>query len=283
MTNDLIIVKQLPVIEEQLIQVKANIEQRVSAVLSLACTEDTYKEVKKERAALNKEYKTLEDKRLEVRRAILAPYEQFEALYKDCAGNIYAEADRQLKARISEVEDGLKKQKFDDVNAYFEEYRISRNIEDGLVTFSDSAIKVGISDSRKNLREQAKAYLDRIADELALIEVQENKDEVLVEYRCSLNVAQAITIVAERYKAIEEQRQRREAASAASAAREAARDRVEAIVIQEQEDPVLLPPVMEDASDEKSFATSFRVTGTLSQLKALKQFLIDGGYEYEQL
>lgn len=125
MTEDLIVVRQLPVIEDQLREIKASVETRVGEVLSLACTEDTYKTVKKARSELNKEYAELERRRKEVKSAILAPYEKFEALYKECAGDLYARADGQLKVRISEVETGLKQQRLDDVQAYFEEYRQS--------------------------------------------------------------------------------------------------------------------------------------------------------------
>ena len=56
MENGLIIVKQLPVIEDQLAAVKESITERVNQALSLVCTEDTYKDIKKVRAELNKEY-----------------------------------------------------------------------------------------------------------------------------------------------------------------------------------------------------------------------------------
>ena len=69
MENELIVVKQLPIIEDQLRKIRKNVEQRVNVALSLVCTEDTYKEVKKERATLNKEYQELEARRLEVRRS----------------------------------------------------------------------------------------------------------------------------------------------------------------------------------------------------------------------
>ena len=72
MENNLIVVKQLPIIEDQLRQVKASVDERVAQVLALACTEATYKDVKKARAELNKEFQDLEARRREVKKAILA-------------------------------------------------------------------------------------------------------------------------------------------------------------------------------------------------------------------
>ncbi len=296
MDHNLIVVRQLPVIEDQLRQVKANIEARVSSVLSLACTEETCKEVKKARAELNKEYAELEQRRKEVKAAILAPYQEFEALYKECAGDLYSAADAQLKARIAEVESGLRQQRLDDVQSYFDEYRQSLHIDGKLVSFANSGIKITLSESRKALRLKAKCFLDRIAGDLAMIETQEHKDEILVEYRRTLDASQAITAVSNRHKAMAEERKRREEVAAAQAARAAAQAKVEKAVAEDAAPdapaptlPPMQPPVaaapQPDAPmpGEKRYALSFRVTGTLEKLKALKKFLIDGGYQYEQL
>lgn len=296
MTQDIIVVKQLPVIEDQLREVKASIQRRVDEALSMACTEDTYKSVKKIRAELNKEYKELEDRRKEVKAAILAPYEKFDALYKECAGDLYSDADAQLKKRITEVEDGLKAQRTVEAEAYFNEYLKSINIPDGFITFATSGIKVSLSESRKAMYTKVRAVLDRIAEDLALIETQEHKEEILVEYRKVRNVSQTVIAVDERHKEMEVERQRREQAAAERAARVAARSKVEQVVTEDAElnPPVATPvealvatpaPASEGnaAAEEKVFSTAFRVNGTLDQLRALKRFLEDGGYTYEQL
>lgn len=92
MNSDLIVVRQLPIIEDQLRQVKATVEARVGEALSLACTEETRQAVKEARSALNKEFGELEARRKEVKASIMAPYEAFEALYKECAADIYRDA-----------------------------------------------------------------------------------------------------------------------------------------------------------------------------------------------
>ena len=94
MDQDLIVVKQLPVIEDQLIAVKESIETRVKEATSLICTEDNYKDVKKVRADLSKEYQEMETRRKAVKAAIIAPYDQFEKIYKDCVGDAYARIRR---------------------------------------------------------------------------------------------------------------------------------------------------------------------------------------------
>lgn len=295
MNNDLIVVRQLPIIEDQLRQIKASVEERVNQALALACTEETRATVKAERAALNKEYAELETRRKEVKATILAPYEAFEALYKECAGDIYKNADAQLKARITEVEDGLRQQKADEVIAYFNEYRESIGIASDMVNFAMAGIRITMSESKKSLKAKAKDFLDRIAGDLAVIDVQEHKDEILVEYKRTLNVSQAITTVDQRLKAVEAERQRREELAAREAAKVAVQEKVEQIAMEEtvaeppEETPVSTPVVIEPSEVQsaetapKQYSTAFRVTGTLDELKALKKFLTEGGYTYEQL
>lgn len=294
MENNLIVIKQLPVIEDQLQAVKQSIEERVSIALSLVCTEDTYKDIKKVRSELNKEYQELEKRRKEVKAQILKPYESFEGIYKECAGDLYARADNQLRQKINEVEDGLRKQKEEDLAAYFAEYRESLHIAEDFVSLDKAGIRVGLSDSKTALRKKAAEFLDRIASDLQVIETLETRDEVLPEYRQSYNLSSAMLIVDNRHKLIEAERVRREEArarmEAERAAAEAAAQAVQEAVQKEaapQEAPEAVPvpvampdPEATEPQPVKIYSVTFQVRGTLEQLKALKDFLVEGGYEY---
>ena len=65
--KDLIIVKQLPQIEEHLKDLSTEIEEKVENAKSLVCTEESVKIVKQVRADLNKEFKELETQRKTVK------------------------------------------------------------------------------------------------------------------------------------------------------------------------------------------------------------------------
>ena len=56
-SDELIVIKQLPIIEEQLHKIKNRLEEEVKYALSLECTEDTLQDVKKSRTYLNKVFK----------------------------------------------------------------------------------------------------------------------------------------------------------------------------------------------------------------------------------
>lgn len=277
MNNEIIKVTQLPIIVEQLHEVKAEVTEKVEQALSLVCTEDTVKDVKKVRSDLNKELKDYEERRKAVKKAIMTPYEQFEAVYKDCISDTYKKADSELKNKIDSVENELKAQKIAEVKAYFDEYLQSKGID--FVTFESTHINVTLSASMKSLKEQAKAFVDKIVDDLNLIDTQEHKDEILYEYRASLNVSNAITTVANRYKAIEEAKAREEERKAREQAEAEAAAKVESVV--EAVAPPTVEPIAPPVEEEKTYTLKFTVRGTMPQLKALKEFLNNGGYDYE--
>lgn len=280
MSNEIIVVKQLPVIEQQLAQIKEQVAERVKAATSLVVTEDTVKAVKKARTELNAEFKAWEDKRKEVKTAVMTPYEKFEAVYKDCISDSYKAADKDLKQKIDEVEQELKSKKATEVKSYFEEYLASKDID--FVTYEQAGINVTLSASLKSLKEQAKTFIDRIVSDLALIETfTDLKAEILVEYKKSLNVSDAITGVKARAKAVQEEQARQEAEAEKRAAEA---QRVEAIKAAIPEAPAAVEAPTEQTAapaPEQKLCIRFTVKGTKEQLIALKKFLNEGGYIYE--
>lgn len=307
-STEIIVVKQLPVIEEQLRTVKMNIQRRVADVLGMECTEDTYKAVKRARAELNAEYRDLETRRKEVKAKIEAPYKAFEAVYKDCAADIYAKADRVLAEKIGAVENGLKQSKANALLEYFNEYRQSLNLPEDLADFRFAGINVTLTASEKSLKAQAKTFLDRLCDDLSLIQRYPECDEIIHEYRQCRNVAKAVQIVYDRHAQIDAERRRREEEQEAF---RKAQEHIAAVESAIEEEQFAAPEAVEDPAEKfhepvpkaipeenvpgearvepqvpvypQIYSVSFRVSGTLEQLKAMKKFLIDGGYTYEQL
>ena len=109
--KELIVVKQLPLIEENLKQISVEIDEKVKNAKSLICTEETVKEVKQVRADLDKEFKELETQRKLVKEQILAPYMQFEEIYKQYVSDKYRNADIELKNKVDSTENELKVKK----------------------------------------------------------------------------------------------------------------------------------------------------------------------------
>lgn len=279
MKNEIIVVKQLPEIEEHLQAIKEEVNAKVKTALSLVCTEDTVKEVKKVRTSLNKDLKDFEERRKAVKKAIMTPYEAFETVYKDCVSDTYKKADVELKKKIDGIENELKERKRTEVKEYFDEYLTATGID--FVTFENAHINVTLSASKKSLKEQAKTFIDRVCDDLALIDTQEHKNEILYEYKQSLNVSGAITAVTNRYKAIEEAKAREEERKAREQAKAEAVAKVEAVAPPVAVTSPAVEPIAPPVEEEKTFKMTFTVKGTMAQLKELKKFIIEKGIEIE--
>ncbi len=286
MIKDLIEVKQLPVIEEQLRSVSTVIDERVKNATSLVCTEESVKTIKEIRAELNKEYKEFESKRKLVKEQVLKPYNDFENVYKECISDKFRNADIILKGKIDNIENELKAKKEKEIKDYFEEYKEANNID--FITYGQARINVTLSASMKSLKEQAKQFIDKIVDDLKLIETQEHKAEILVEYKQTLNVSQAITSVTNRFKAIEEEKKRQEELKQRQTEK-AQRIAEQNIKMQEEAtkkalNNFVVPEVLQTPVEEKQeeiLTLKFTVRGTRTKLKELKQFLENGGYDYE--
>lgn len=200
MNKDIIVIEQLPIISQNLMAIKAKVDARTARAASLICTEDTVKEVKKERAELNKEFATLENERKRVKSAILKPYEEFEAVYKECVSAAYKAADETLKGKITDVENGLKAERQAAFNEYFERKRVESGID--FVEPEQVGVKITLSGSAESYKQAADAFFDKVMAELSTIDKMTDKDEILYEYKQTLDLGQAIAAVTNRKAAL---------------------------------------------------------------------------------
>lgn len=203
---DLIVINQLPVISEQLDKVKAEIQRRTAFADTVTVSEENRQEIKKMRAAMNAEKSRLDEVYKKALEAVIAPIQVVQDKYKDCVG-LYTKANSQLKAKIDVIEDGLKLEKENSVKEYFEELVTAKKID--FISFERLGLKITLSVSEKKLKEQVNNIVERVATDLKAIEIQENKEEILVEYKKSLNVSEAVSIVDARHKAIQAEKERK--------------------------------------------------------------------------
>jgi len=124
-------------------------------------------------------------------------------------------------------------------------------------------ITLGISD--KKLQEQTKDFLDKVNDDLTLIDSQEHKEEILIEYKKNLNASQSITMIVNRYKELEEMKKKQEELKQV---KEAEKENVQRV------EQVLSAPTKIEikTNDEEILQIAFSVRGTREKLKELVQF-----------
>lgn len=228
---DLIVINQLPIISEQLDKVKDEIKRRTAFADTVTVSEENRQEIKKIRAAMNAEKSRLDEVYKKALEAVIAPIQVVQDKYKDCVG-LYTKANSQLKAKIDVIEDGLKLEKENSVKEYFEELVTAKKID--FISFERLGLKITLSVSEKKLKEQVNNIVERVATDLKAIEIQENKEEILVEYKKSLNVSEAVSIVDARHKAIQAEKERK-AKQAEQRARELAAAKAVEDVARQQE------------------------------------------------
>lgn len=275
--NDLIVVRQLPIIEEQLRAASQDIDAKTQEAMSLVCTEDTVKAVKKTRTELNKRFAAFEEQRKAVKAAVLGPYETFERTYKECISAKFQTADGSLKKKIDSTESALLEDKLSGIRAYYEEYAQSVHVD--FAPFERSGVHVVLSTSAKSAKEQCKAFLDRVAADVEAIGHMDGPEEIMAEYRKRLDLPGSMLTVSNRRKAIEEERQRREARAQAAEAEHQAAEKVAAFA-----PPVQVwkaPPTPEVTAEDPVLRCTFTVRATKPQLKKLKEFMNQEGIRYE--
>lgn len=264
--NELITLEQLPIIKYHLEQLSKEIKEKVDRANSLVVNEDTVKDVKQVRADLNKEFNELETQRKQVKQAIMAKYDEFEEIYKENVSNLYKDADAQLKEKIDDVECELKLQKQKELMEFVEEHCKANNIH---IDFERIGLNITLSASMKSLKEQALAFIEKVANDLKLIELEEFKSEILLEYNKCMDYVVAKTRVLERHKQLEEIQKQQET-------RQEIENQEEKIV--EQVDEIIAPV---EAVEEETMTVTFTITDTKENILKVREFMKKEGIKYE--
>lgn len=207
---------QKPEIRHSLQVVGARVTERLAelGVDTLVATEDTVKALKDLRAELNKELDNYEAQRKWVKEGVLNPYNEFEAIYKAEISEKYKAAIDTLKDKIGTVEMKVKAEKRERVKVYFDELCTAEGID--FVAFDKAIPEINLSTTEKKYRDQCNEFIARVRDDLNLIATEEFQAEMLVEYKNTLNSAQAITTVRARKEAEKAELARQQAAEIAS-------------------------------------------------------------------
>lgn len=237
-------------------------------------TDETLDEAKKEKANVNK----FKDKVADFRKKIVAEYnkpiELFEKTAKETE-KILKETYANINLQVEKYENEKKEEIKEMCVEYFEEKKKSENID--FVTFENMKMSITLGMLTKSgaltkkVIDEINDFISKIKDDLKLISTQQNEIEILAEYKQTLNVSLAITTVAERMKRLEEERKAKEKA-------EEVQQQEEKVVEKVQE--VLKAP----KEEEKTYSMTFKVWGTLEQLKGIKSYLEElkkDGVKYE--
>lgn len=197
-------------------ELKAEIAEKVKDYKNLVYTDNQIKEAKSDRAKLNKLVKALEDKRKEVKKECLQPYEKFESQIKEVIA-IVNEPIVLIDTQVKEYEELKRNEKYAEIEKMFEE----KNIFDWLSlksVFDEKWLNVSKNISRVEVElDEIIAKID--SDIRTLQSLKEFAFEAIEEYKHSLDISRAI---AEGQRLAEIQRRKEEAKKEEEARKEQA-------------------------------------------------------------
>lgn len=280
--NELVVVERLPQIKEQLQIISDEVDKEIEYALSLDCTEESKQEVKKARANLNKINNVLEEKRKEVKKTILAPYEVFEEVYDNLVKGKLKNADSTLKTRLELIESEQLNSKRDNLIGFAIEYFKRYNIP-AYVTFSDIGLNITLSASEKSLKEQIVSFCEKVNQDLNLMKFEDYGIEIENEYSMNgLDYAKAKLTVMQRYERLKELEERNKKEQEKQEQQEKIIEEVNSALEEEITAPQeLVEKLNEDIEFEERLECTFKVWATKEELIKIKKYLMELGVKYE--
>lgn len=269
--NTIISINEIDATEIALKQIYEDAKPRIDAALAMACTEETKQAVKKLRAELNKEFKEIDDARKAAIKAYEEPERKFLETYKLYIRDPFEAADRDLKAKISEIENEQKEKKTESVCAYACELLASYGMD--WLDAGRIIPPITLSASEKSLKNAVKESVEKIKKDIDCIHLIDDSGEMFAEYINFLDLAMAKTTVEKRRKAVEEAEKAKAVYSQNEEINEQAEEKID----------MLIPPTVEEEKpeEEKKYTMTFTVSGTMEQLKTLKSFMIENNIEFK--
>ena len=275
--NEIVKIEQMPKVFSQLEKIGEIIKKKTSDLDKLECTEANKQEVKSRRTEINNTLALLEAKKKEIKNKLLEPYNVFEEKYNNECKEKLQNASSILTEKINSIEIQQKLEKEQELREFADEYFNHYMIKD-VVKFEDIGLNITLSASIKSLKEQTKAFCERISNDLKLIDLEEYKDEIVIEYLKNLDFAKSKMLVIERHRQLEEIKKREEELKAQQEQEQEVVEKVEEVV-EEIKPPVEIIDV-EAQEVEEVFTATFTVKTTKAKLKALKSFMESEEIEY---
>lgn len=257
-------------------EMKSELNEKLARYNTLVVTEDSIRDAKADKAALNKLKEAIETRRKEIKKLCLAPYENLEKQCKEITAMIQKPI-LAIDAQIKAFEDIEQQQKWEQIEAYYKgEVKELKDLV---------PLEKIVSSKWKNKGESLESVnngigdtLERIRTDLETIENLKSEfgHQIVDAYLKDYNLSRAL----QEQKRLEEQKRQIEAMEAKKAAQQQT-------VIKSAPQPTA-PPVVEAPAaseppthSEPLYSATFKVSGTKAQLQALAAFMKKYNINYE--
>jgi uncharacterized protein DUF1351 len=155
---------------------------------------ENIKQSKKLLAEVNKRLKELEDRRIEIKKLMLVPYNGFEQKVKEIVG-IVKEADELVRQQVKQLEENERLNKQNALQEIFDKRIALYGFQD-LFSFVDflKPQHLNKSVSIEAVEKEMVAFLEKVEADLCAMEHMGNRWEVLNFYRDTKDLAAAISL-----------------------------------------------------------------------------------------
>lgn len=191
----IVVNQELGVITTNFEEVKGKLLNQMEIYKQLEVTEENKTERKKDIATLRKIIKSINDKRIEVKKACLKPYETFETKATELV-NIINEPINMLDNQVKEYEDKQRLQKIEDIKSIYQE--IIGDLDDSLsIDMIYDSKWENVSASMKSIREEMAAKIDNIRQSISSLKmmVSDKTEEAINMYLADLDLPKAINFI----------------------------------------------------------------------------------------
>lgn len=277
--NEIVKVESLGVIKQQLDKVEDVIDEKIKNIpeqlekikkMSFIEQEDEKNDIKKYKQHLSKILNELEEKRKEIKKEINKPYEEFNEYYKNGVYLKLNDAISQINNVVNDIEILQKDEKECEIKEFVNQYINANNLQN-IIRYEDIPISINLSSSMKSLKEQALAFIEKVVNDLKLIELEEYKDEILLEYnKNGFDFTKSKLDVLTRKKQLEEiQKQQEEVQLQIND---------EAEIVEKVEEITAPKEIIED---DELLTVTFTITDTKENILKVREFMKKEGIEYD--
>jgi hypothetical protein len=294
----------LPAVEFNADEIKAHISEQVKRFTNLQVTEEGITEAKKELAQLRKFREVFEERRKELKKKYLEPYEAFEAQYKEIISIIDEPIDV-INKQIKAFDEQAKVDKKQKIKEYYQKQ--CQDIVEVLTfekIFNPQWLNASYSSTK--ISDEIKKQASKFREEYKAIDNLDSpyKQQIRTKYIDTLDIAAALK-EAERLSQQAEQVKKMQEANKARAEQEAklkaeqdAKLKAVNDLYRPYQKPELTPqqapepkaetpqsPIQtpQTPPQEKEYTLTIKITTTEAKLKALKDFLAASAIKYERV
>lgn len=172
---------------------KHQAEKLAAEISQIEVNDENIKQSKKLLAAVNREVKELDDRRIKIKKKMLEPYMEFEAQVKEIVG-IVKEADDVVRQQVKALEESERNEKHSILEEIFAK-RIVHYSFRNLFSFPDflKPKHLNKTTSIESVENEMVDFLEKLAKDLKVIESMPDSEAILDAYMQSKDLAAAIT------------------------------------------------------------------------------------------